>query len=245
MKEKIILETSDHQSIHCDHYKNGHDKVIIIAHGFYSHKESAEFINLAESLGPIYDVFIFDFRGHGKSSGFFTWAAREKADLIAVLDYLQGRYAKRGLVAFSLGAFVSFGILAEKKDAVQSFVAISPISKFSRIDFYFWRLRWKEDFLRFLLETFKKRKRVRVGPFWLVKIDPIRIVHRLTVPVFYIHGEKDWVIRNWHSKRLYEKTLSKKKLVFVTDGPHAEYLISHHPEKVEDLIKDWFAETLV
>jgi pimeloyl-ACP methyl ester carboxylesterase len=93
MRKTETLTTTDGNTIHAYHYKRGHKKVIVIAHGFYSNKENPFLKKLAESLLETYDVFIFDFRGHGKSSGVYTWVAKEKNDLTVVLGYLEDKYA--------------------------------------------------------------------------------------------------------------------------------------------------------
>ncbi len=35
-----MLETEDRQKIAYDHYENGNDTVIVIAHGFYNNKDT-------------------------------------------------------------------------------------------------------------------------------------------------------------------------------------------------------------
>ena len=94
------IETSDGQDIAYAHYENGSNKVVIIVHGFYNSKDSVLIKRLARKLSAKYDVFTFDLRGHGKSSGLFTWTSDEGKDLKAVLDFLAGKYDKEAIVAF-------------------------------------------------------------------------------------------------------------------------------------------------
>ena len=68
-----MLTTVDHQKISFQHFKNGSRAVIIIAHGYYNSKQAVVLQQLAQALGKEFDIFMFDFRGHGKSSGVFTW----------------------------------------------------------------------------------------------------------------------------------------------------------------------------
>jgi len=86
---------------------------------------------LAKALSGEYEVFMFDFRGHGKSSGVFTWTSREGDDLRAVLDFIAGQYSKKGLIAFSVGASISINILASDK-RVDSFICVSAPSDMSK-----------------------------------------------------------------------------------------------------------------
>lgn len=239
-----ILLTSDHQKIAYDHYNYGHDKVIVIVHGFYNSKDAVVLKKLALGLTDKYDVFMFDFRGHGKSSGLFTWTSKENRDLKAALDYLGGKYKKTGMIAFSLGGSVAINILAHDK-RVDSLICVSTASDFNKIDYQFWKLDWKGDLIYTLFTSEgRKGKGFRPGSFWLKKQKPIDNVDKLQIPILYIHGEKDWVIKPWHSQVLYNKTTSKKKLVVIKNGPHSEYLLRDFPEQFISEVKEWFKNTL-
>jgi pimeloyl-ACP methyl ester carboxylesterase len=187
---------------------------------------------------------MFDFRGHGKSKGLFTWSSKENKDLAAVLDYLEGKYDKIGIIAFSFGGSVSINVLAKDK-RVSSFVCVSAPSDISKIDYKFWLLDLREDFVYTLFTAEgRKGKGVKLGPFWLKKEKPIDNIGKIKIPVLYIHGDKDWVIKPWHSQVLYEKTTSRKKLVMIKDGMHAEYLLRKSKKEILGLVLGWFKETL-
>lgn len=81
----------DHQ-VHYDHYQNQHEKVIIIAHGFFNSKQAVLLKGLAETFSDEYDVIIFDFRGHGESKGWFYWTTKEYLDLLAVAEFAGKHY---------------------------------------------------------------------------------------------------------------------------------------------------------
>ena len=36
-------------------------------------------------------------------------------------------------------------------------------------------------------------------------------------PIFYIHGDSDWIIRYWHSEELYKNTTAFKRLNIIID----------------------------
>ena len=238
------LATVDRQKISFQHFKNGCQAVIIIAHGYYNSKQCVVLQQLTQAFGAEYDIFMFDFRGHGKSSGVFTWTSREGNDLRAALDFIAGQYSKIGLIAFSMGAGVSINLLANDK-RVDSFVCVSAPSDMPRIDYRFWALDWKKDAVYTLLDP-KGRigKGVRPGPFWLAKERPIDNVGKITIPIMFIHGSRDWVIRPWHSEALFQKAGGMKKIISIKNGPHAEYLMRDYPGQFVAEVKNWFFDTL-
>ncbi|MFA5338539.1 MAG: alpha/beta fold hydrolase [Candidatus Omnitrophota bacterium] len=238
------LATVDRQKISFQHFKNGGLAVIIIAHGYYNSKQCLLLQQLTQALGGEYDIFMFDFRGHGKSSGVFTWTSREENDLRAVLDFIAPQYPKIGLVAFSMGASISINLLANDK-RVDSFICVSAPSNISRIDYWVWALDWKGD-VAYILSDPKGKigKGVRPGPFWLAKKRPIDNVGKITIPIMFMHGSRDWVIRPWHSEALYQKASGTKKMIIIKNGPHAEYLMRDYPGQFVTEVKKWFLGTL-
>ena len=238
-----ILTTADHQQIHYDHYQSGFDRVVIIVHGFFNSKDAILLKKLSADLNKVYDVIIFDFRGHGKSSGLFYWTAKEHQDLEAVLEYAKSKYRKVGVIGFSLGAAISL-ITTVRTSKIDSLISVSAPVDFLRIEYYFWQLDLYQDILYNTVGQGRIGKGIRPGPFWVRKERPIDIVDKIKIPVFYIHGQNDWLIKPQHSQALYKNTNSYKKLTIIENGPHAEYLILTHKEITVNLIKEWFQETM-
>ena len=236
--------TVDQQSIHYDHYQNGHKEIVIVAHGFFNSKEAALLRELSQSLIDVYDVIVMDFRGHGKSPGLFYWTTKEYLDLEAIIKMARTRYAKIGVIGFSLGAATSL-IAAARSESIDSLVAVSAPTEFERIEYRFWEMDVENDIFYNLTGEGRFGKGVRPGPFWLKKDKPIHLVSKIKTPIFYLHGESDWLIKPWHSEALYEKTKSQKRLKIIKNGPHAEYLIRKNKEETLESIRRWFEETLL
>jgi uncharacterized protein len=240
----MFLLTEDQVKISCTHYQNGRRQVIVVAHGFFNSKNSTLLQQLGKELFREYDVFLFDFRGHGQSSGLFTWSSWEDRDLKAVLRYLEGKYERIGLIGFSLGGSIGLNVLAQTRN-VSSFVCVAAPAVIGKIDFHWWALDWENDISYALLSRSGRRgKGVRPGPFWLKKTIPVDVVRQLDIPILYIHGDKDWIVRPYHSQLLFEQTISKKKNELIKGGSHAEFLLRKHGNQMLSLIRDWFQETL-
>lgn len=242
---KGILVTQDNQKISYEHTLNNHGRVVVIAHGFYNSKDAVLLQKLKNKLLDEYDVFMFDFRGHGKSGGLFSWISNESKDLKAALDYIEGKYKKTGMIAFSLGASVAINVLAQDK-RVDSLICVSAASDPDKIDYHFWNLDLKND-LAYTLFTPDglKGRGFRPGAFWRKKQKPIDNIDKVNIPVFYIHGDKDWVVKSWHSKILFEKTQTKKKIVIIKNGSHAEYLMKDSEDEFVCQIRSWLASTML
>ena len=75
--EEIFLTTDDNVKIALNQYKNNYDEVVIVAHGWFMTKDSKAFRHISEEFYKYFDVITLDFRGHGKSSGFYTFTSKE------------------------------------------------------------------------------------------------------------------------------------------------------------------------
>lgn len=243
--EKMIsstVTTQDNKEIHYDLYTRGHKKVIIIAHGFYNSKKAVLFKEMAGMLADEYDVIVFDFRGHGKSKGFFTWTVKEYQDLEAVLDYTRVKYDKVGVIGFSLGAASSI-ITASRTDRIDSLIAVSPPSDFNKIDFQIWRMGIMENVVYNVFQEGRIGKGVRPAWPWSRKIRPIDVIDQINIPVLFVHGKKDWLIQPWHSQRLYDQAKGIKKLEIIEQGTHAEYIFRRNKEETIAVFKEWFRKS--
>lgn len=238
------LITADHHKISLSHLRTGHSEAVVLAHGFYNHKDAWIFKKIAEAFSRDFDVICFDFRGHGKSSGLFTWTSKECADLEAVV-----RYAKRcgyesiGLMGFSLGAAVSLIETAQNPD-IKTVIAVSTPSDFWKINYHFWKPSMLDD-LKLNIGYKAKGKGVRPSHLWHSKIAPIDIVDRISPrPVLFLHGAEDWLIHPAHSRALYEKAGEPKELVILEKAGHAETMFDQQPDLFMKPCLDWFARTL-
>lgn len=83
-----ILSTTDGVKVSLDQYGEGRrETAVIICPGFFQSKDTPTFRRMAEALATGQDVIAMDFRGHGRSDGFYTFSAYEGMDLAAVLRW--------------------------------------------------------------------------------------------------------------------------------------------------------------
>ncbi|MEI8390748.1 MAG: alpha/beta fold hydrolase [bacterium] len=236
---EIFLETEDNTSIAINHYDSKRDSVIIIAHGWYMCKDSKYFKAISEDFFLNHDVITMDFRGHGKSSGLYTFSAKEPEDLKTVVNYAKQRYSKIGLIGFSLGAAISI-IHTAKYNDIDSLIAVSSPVSFDKIESRFF----KKEAVIPTIEKFElfRSLSVRPGNILLNKVNPLDVVQEIvSAPVLFISGAKDPTIYPWHSQELYNKSCEKKALSIFEDDFHAEDLYINSRERFMSECNSWMS----
>jgi len=95
-----------------------------------------------------------------------------------------------------------------------------------KIDYWFWALDWKGDLIYIFLNSKGKiGKRSATGAILAGQTEAIDNIAKISIPIMFIHGSRDWVIRPWHSEVLYQKAGGMKKKIFIKNGSHAENLM--------------------
>lgn len=239
------LKTTDGVEIAYEHLNGGFDSVVIVCPGFFNSKSNSGIRKAMDMLSGSRDVIIFDFRGHGESGGKFTWTAKEPLDLEAALDYaVSCGYKDIGLMGFSLGAAVSI-IVAARRPEVKSMILISAPYSFWDINYHFWEPEMFSD-LKANLECNWEGKGAKIDHVFMDKERPIDKIGAIkNSAMLFVHGAKDWVIKDYHSKKLYNSAaVPEKELEIFNDGLHAERLIEQYPDRIKELVTDWFKRTL-
>ena len=234
------LKAKDKINIAINHYQNCHDKVVIVAPGWCMTKDSSAFCKISEMFARNFDVISFDFRGHGKSGGMYTFTAKELMDMDCVVRYARKvDYKKIYLAGFSLGAAMAL-VYASKSRFTNKVIAVSAPSDFDKIENQMWKKEaWGETFKKFELNRFAS---IRPYPFPLAKIKPIDIVDKIKVPTLFISGEKDPTVHPWHTKKLFEKAICPKKYKEYKNGCHAEDLFLHFEDDFTNLCLNWLTD---
>lgn len=238
-KQELYLKTHDGVKIAINHHKTGHDEVLIIAHGWFMTKDSRYFSDMANVFSQNLDVISMDFRGHGKSSGVYTFTSKEPQDLKAVVDYAKQFYKKIYLIGFSLGGALVLIHSALEKD-VHKVIAVSAPYNFKRIENQMWK---KEAWMQ-SLRKFEFIRWITVRPSLIIgkKISPINIVNKIEVPTLFIAGEHDKTVHSWHTKCLYKKAKCEKHFELFKDCYHAEDLFYQRREKFINICNQWLTE---
>lgn len=234
---EFYLTTADNMKIAVNHYKKGHKEVLIIAPGWFMTKDSFAFKKMSQDFSKYYDVISFDFRGHCKSSGTFTFTSKESLDMKAVVDYAHKYYDKVYLAGFSLGAATSVIYTAQYKNISKVILVSAPVS-FDKIENKMWK---KEAFIPTIQKfEFDRWVGIRPGKFWLSKTAPIEVIDKISpIPVLIITGDNDPTVCYWHSKTLYNKASEPKKILIFQNSYHAEDIYLQNKDKFISTIVNW------
>lgn len=220
----------------------GHDRVILIAPGIFTHRNCREHRLLAGRLSDLADVATVDVRGHGDSGGAFTFGREEPDDLRHLAGHLRERYSKVGALGFSFGGFHAV-VAAARSRPFDAVAIVGTPARLFILDHNFLT-RGLARSLR--LALLRERRFTRVSPLPILPRDnPERVVARLApTPLLVVHGADDWLVSPDHARKLFALAGEPRELVLVPRGLHAEYMLAEDPEPLLLPLRDFFARTL-
>ena len=237
MKE-LFINTEDDIRLGINHYQSCvRDTVIIICPGCFICKDARPFLEMSEEFFKFYDVITMDFRGHGRSSGLFTFTALEYKDLQAVVEFAKQSYARVKILAFSLGAATAIIYCAKYKD-VDGLIAVSAPADFDKIENQF--LRRDNVVSSFYKFEFGKTFNIRPGNLLLKKIKPEQVIGQVApIPVMLIAGRKDTIVFPGHSEQLFQEAGEPKFLKIFDEAAHAEDVYLQSKDGFVNLCVEW------
>lgn len=217
----------------------------------FAHEFASDMYSCARYCRPLieagYDIFTFDFRGHGESGNLEKYQVRqwvtnhEVADMMGALAYVedwleaQGRPKEVGLFGISRGAGAAI-LAAARNPSVRAIVADSGFSNDTTLEYLmrrwayiFAKVRFVYEnhppqfwqFLRWLL--FRECRRKLHCEFPSVRNVLRRMKPR---PILFIHGEKDSYIPYEQTQLLYALARHPKHLWIVPGAKHNQSVIT-------------------
>ena len=172
----------------------------------WCHGNAGNVSHRVENMRQLYQrgfsLFIFDYRGYGRSTGVPSEVGLYQ-DALAAYDYLihQRRIASERLILFgrSLGAAVA-GEVAMKRPAPGLIVEGAFPSIQAMSDEHFWGVpaRWLMD----------------------VEFNLAGKVHALHVPLLVIHGERDSIVPMALGKQVFDAAHEPKRWYVVSGAEH-------------------------
>lgn len=239
--KQLTLKTKDNINISINHYNNGKDCVIILCPGWFMTKDSQIFKKMSLEFEKYFDVIAMDFRGHGKSSGFYTFMAKEEEDLKEVVKYAKSQnYKKVFLLGFSLGGGLVL-IHSAKQKNVNKVIAVSAPTEFYKIEN---RMYSPDAWIPTLFQKFEPARwlTIRAGNPFLKKEKPIKLIKNIDTPTLFLAGEKDPTVLAWHTEKLYNEAVCEKEFKLFKKTRHAEDLFFDYPEEFIETCVNWLTK---
>lgn len=239
--QEIVLRTDDGIKIAANQHKIGFEEVLIIAHGWFMTKDSKYFRDMANVFSQYFDIISMDFRGHGRSSGFYTFTSKEPNDLKTIVNYAKKQYKKVYLLGFSLGGALVL-IHSALENNIDKLIAVSAPHSFIKIENHMWKKgAWLQSLKKIEIQRFFS---VRPSPIIGKKIKPIDIVDKIEAPTLFIAGELDPTVYCWHTEALYDKANCQKHYELFKNCYHAEDLFLQEREKFINVCVNWLANNI-
>jgi fermentation-respiration switch protein FrsA (DUF1100 family) len=169
-----------------------------------------------------FHVFLYDSRRHGDSGGqFCTYGFYEKHDTSTMISYLQGRHdmqtGKIGLLGSSMGAAVAIQVAALDARVASLLVESGFATLRTVYDEYQKRIikvPW-----HYLRNIVIKRSE-HIAHFKASAVSPLEAVRNVKVPIFFMHGTVDNLIKPVYTKRVFANANEPKELWLIEGAKH-------------------------
>jgi pimeloyl-ACP methyl ester carboxylesterase len=256
--ETFWLRTADGERLSALKVGSGHPTAVVIAPGLAGRKDQDTLIQLAEALAADHDVFIFDLRGHLRSSGRVD--AEVWRDVEAAINHAwaQGYQHVYG-VGLSLGSIALVEAARQAppgpagqtppcfaapfarggKKGVERIVLLSSVAQRATLE------AARDKFASPLGRLWLRLRGIRVHPrperhgVRSLPPPPGETIGELHVPVLIIHGTSDLLFPQAEAQLLYENAPEPKDLLLLPNAGHGDRLLRKYPAEVYQAIRGW------
>jgi len=216
---------------------NDPKKFVIISHGYtYTRIGGLKYLHMFYNHG--YSCILFDQRGHGENEKFkCTMGFNESRDLIEVINHVYQKF----------GNDITLGLHGESMGAGTQITALKYHPK---LDFIVNDCGY--GVYRDVIES--QAKKLAHIPSWIValagkfskvlygynfcKFRPVDSLEENTVPILFIHGGNDNLVKCRQSRLMYDADPGEKQIHIFKDSRHAQSF-QDYPEQYDKLVSDF------
>ena len=216
------IESYDKLQLHSYVVTQNSNKWAIVVHGYGgSGKLMSDKSKYFYDMG--YNVLIPDLRGHGKSEGdYIGMGWKDRLDIISWINFIikENPNAEIVLHGTSMGAATVLMTSGENLPSnVKAIVADCAYT--SAWDEFSYQL---ESYLKvpssYILNVTNMVTKLKAG-YSLKEASALESVKKATVPILFIHGDKDKFVPYSMMDKLYDATSSPKEKLTIEGGEHA------------------------
>jgi hypothetical protein len=204
--EDVWFTTQDDISLHAWLVPgDSHKPIVVFFHGNAANiSHRVDILQYFNEMG--FSVFIFDYRGFGKSNGHANSEKDLYTDSRGALNHLKSRgWSASQMIYYgrSMGAAASLQMGLEFPPAVV--VMEAPFTSMSEI-------AWHTAPITYAL----------IG-WWSIRarFDNINKIEKLTTPVVFFQGDKDHIVPVEMAERLYQRAREPKAFYLIPEGGHS------------------------
>jgi uncharacterized protein len=182
-----------------------------------------------------FDVLLFDYQGFGESQGVPSVAAL-LTDCLAAFDFLQQHTQRAtediGVFGVSLGSFLALAVAAERQAGAvaveDAFIPDETLDRFAA------RVTGDSAVAQMTLQAVKS--------LLLGRVDPLQNVTRLQCPVFFLHGERDRLLRPSGTLRIAANVTVPKRIWLIPNTGHAPESLETNDREYARQVTTFFHE---
>lgn len=222
----VFVITSDGKRLSGWYIPNNLNKgTVILCHGVKKNK--ANILNVTRYVHSAgYEIYQFDFRGHGDSDkSKISYGYEETKDIKAIVNYLKSLGKnKLGIYGLSMGGAIIL-LSAPQNPELKVIVVDSTFASCEGMISY----RIGKFFPEELKNILVKLTMFYASAFYGINIDkiaPINIVSKINRPILFITGDKDTTIVPSNTYRLYNAANQPKELLVIKGLKHAQTINS-------------------
>jgi uncharacterized protein len=194
---------------------------VIVCHGVGANHSDIEVVHQV-----LYDagfqVFTFDFRGHGLSDGHtITYGLNERMDVLGAYDACLGRNDDDPNRLFALGVSMggaSLALALPEMPQVKAAVLDSAFADLTMMVEHQFRFL-PQSLRRIVTQVARAFSWVETGAD-INELAPARALSQLTIPILIIHGDADRIVPVDHANILRDAAGNNATLHIEPDSPH-------------------------
>jgi dipeptidyl aminopeptidase/acylaminoacyl peptidase len=220
----------------------GSKATIVVAHGLGLSK--AQSLDWSYYLAEQYNLFLFDFRGHGASSpSATTFGDKETKDLIGAVNYVKGRPevdpARIAVFGYDVGASAAL-LSARNNSDIKVIVADSPRARLSD-EFWHWFDRYSiaQQPLSILAQGWSVLFRGS-NPYFAAPVEKIEAINQ---PILLIGADNDEFGSGGTVRVMKSQLQSEKSSVWTVPGDY-QALFNGHRDEYKQKVTDFFKNNL-
>ena len=238
--EDVYIKSYDKLKLHGYIIKNNSDIYIIIVHGYTN--SALEMLTPAKNFYDMgYNILLIDQRAHGLSEGkYSSMGWNERKDIISWINYLNNnRNIKIILYGISMGANSVMMSTGEKIPnnvicAIEDCGFLSIYHQFYNqlkyLKFFPKPIIWSSHFFAKILIKFNR-----------YKAYGLKQLKKGTIPMLFIHGDKDKFVPISNFEEAYNNYNGKKEKLIIKGAKHMESSIVNNKlyyKKIKEFIKE-------